>query len=257
MKTANFRFYEELNDFLPPPKRKKKFELNFSGFQSIKDIIESQRVPHTEIDLIIVNGKSVGFDYKLKEGDDVAVYPVFESFDVSSLQRLRAKPLRKPKFVLDVHLGTLARYMRMFGFDAKYQNDFSDEQIIEISLKEKRTILTRDLGILKRSIVTHGYWVRNTKPVKQIEEIIGRFDLRNEIKEFSRCIECNTILKPIEKDKVIDKIPAKVKSRMNEFYICTGCNKIYWKGDHYTKMRLLVDGIKSRLVLNVNPNLQN
>lgn len=245
MKTAHIRFYEELNDFLPLSKRKRRFEINFFGSPSIKDVIESQGIPHTEVDLILVNGTSVGFNYKLKNEDDISIYPLFESFDISKVQRLRAKPLRKPKFVLDVHLGTLAKYMRMFGFDTKYQNDFSDEQIIKISLNEKRTVLTRDIGILKRKEVTHGYYVRNIKPLKQIEEIINRFDLKNEIKEFSRCVRCNTVLRPIPKEKVIDAIPPKVKSRHSQFFYCGVCSKIYWKGSHYDKMKVLIEKMKA------------
>lgn len=245
MKTARIRFYEELNDFLPPQKRKQRYEINFAGTPSIKDVIESQGVPHTEIDLILVNGTSVRFNYKLKNEDDVSVYPIFESFDISSLQRLHAKPLRNPKFVLDVHLGTLAKYMRMFGFDTKYQNDFLDKLIIEISLREKRTVLTRDLGILKQKKLTHGYYVRNTKPVKQIEEVIGRFDLKNVIKEFSRCVRCNTVLRPIEKEKVINEIPPKVRIAHSEFFYCTVCKKIYWKGTHCDKMKVLIEKMKA------------
>ncbi|MBI1938844.1 MAG: Mut7-C ubiquitin/RNAse domain-containing protein [Ignavibacteriales bacterium] len=245
MKTAHIRFYEELNDFLPPPQRKQRFDIHFNGTPSIKDVIESQGVPHTEIDLILVNGTSVRFNYKLKNEDDVSVYPLFESFDISSLQRLRAKPLRHPKFVLDVHLGALAKYMRMLGFDTKYQNDFLDEQIIEISLKEKRTALTRDVGILKQKKLTHGYYVRNTKPVKQIEEIIIRFDLKNEINEFSRCVRCNTILSSIEKEKVINEIPPKVRIAQSEFFYCSVCDKIYWKGTHYEKMKVMIEKMKA------------
>ena len=90
----------------------------------------------------------------------------------------------------------------MLGFDTKYQNYFTDYQIISISVKENRTILTRDLGILKHSDVTHGYWIRNTKPVKQIEEVVGRFNLRNNIEEFSRCIICNSKLNTVDKEKI-------------------------------------------------------
>ncbi len=245
LKTAYIRFYEELNDFLPPSKRKIKYKLTFFGSPSIKDIIESQGVPHTEIDLILVNGKSVKFGYKLKDKDDISVYPVFESLDISKVQRLRPKPLRRPKFVLDVHLGTLAKYMRMLGFDTKYENDYSDEQLINISLKEIRAILTRDLGLLKHSKVTRGYWVRNTKPVKQIEEIVKRFDLNNEVNEFSRCIRCNSVLEPVAKDKVIAQIPPKVKDYQSEFYYCSKCCKVYWKGSHYIKMNSLIKRMRN------------
>lgn len=244
MKTAHIRFYEELNDFLPGAKRKVRYELAFFGTPSVKDIIEAQGVPHTEIDMILINGKSVRFNSKLKEGDDISVYPEFESFDITKVQKLRPKPLRKPKFVLDVHLGVFAKYMRMLGLDVQYRNDFSDAQIIEISLKEKRAILTRDLGILKQGKVMRGYWVRNVKPIEQVKEIVNRFDLSGNIKEFSRCIKCNTLLKPIDKAKVIKRLPPKVKACREEFYYCRKCNKIYWKGSHYEKMRAFIERLK-------------
>ena len=157
MHKIQIRFYEELNDFLPEEKKKKRFTHYYIDRTSVKDLIESFGVPHTEVDLIFVNGESVGFKYKINDGDDISVYPVFESLDISEVQHLRAKPLRKPKFVADVHLGRLTRYLRMMGFDVYYRNDLEDNEIVDISLKEKRTILTKDLGILKRNEVTHGY----------------------------------------------------------------------------------------------------
>ena len=245
MHKATFRFYEELNDFLPKEKRKKRFEHNFIDRASIKDVIESFGVPHTEVDLILVNGESKNFSYIINGGDDISVYPVFESIDISNLQKLRPEPLREPKFILDVHLGTLARYLRMLGFDTNYRNDFSDQEIVKISLKEKRAILTRDVGILKRSEVARGYWVRNTNPVKQVEEIVKRFDLKNQIKEFSRCVECNSILEKIEKEKIIDRLPPKVKAAHNDFLFCKSCDKIYWRGSHYDSMKELIEKLKN------------
>ena len=245
MKTLSIRFYEELNDFLPAKKKKVRYEVNFFGTPSIKDIIESQGVPHTEIDLILVNGKSVRFNYRIKDEDDISVYPIFESIDISQLQHLRNKPLRNPKFVLDVHLRTQARYIRMCGFDAKYENDFSDQQLIDISVTERRAILTRDIGILKNGKVIRGYFVRNTKPVNQIFEIVNRFDLKNLIDEFTRCINCNNKLKHIPKEKLMMQLPPKVKTNYNDFLYCNKCRKIYWKGSHFIKMNYLVEEIKS------------
>ncbi len=241
---AWFRFYEELNDFLPCPKRKKKFLHEFTGKVSVKDMIESMGVPHTEIDLILANGKSVGFDYTVKDRNTISVYPVFESFDISKVQKLRPKPLRNPKFVLDVHLGTLTNYMRMLGFDSLWENNFNDEQIVEISIKEKRTILTRDVGILKRTNVTRGYWVRNTDPQKQIFEVVNRFNLTGLIKEFTRCISCNGKLRRTPKKTVIESLPQKVKEIQEVFYKCEDCSKVYWRGTHYDTMKLLVEKIK-------------
>jgi len=181
MHKAYLRFYEELNDFLPEEKRKKRFIHQFIDRASVKDLIESLGVPHTEVDLILVNEKSVNFKYSINDGDDISVYPVFESFDISDVQHLRPKPLRKPKFVADVHLGRLTRYLRMLGIDVLYTNNFTDDEIVKISVKEKRTILTKDRGILKRNEVTHGYWIRSTKAEAQTEEVLERFHLQNEI----------------------------------------------------------------------------
>lgn len=244
LKTITLRFYEELNDFLPVNKRKKRFTHTFIDRTSVKDLIESLGVPHTEVDLILANGKSVNFSCLIDDGDDISVYPEFESLDISQFQKLRPKPLRNPKFVLDVHLGTLTKYMRLLGFDSLYNNNYSDEEIVKISLKEKRTVLTKDRGILKRSDVTRGYWVRKTKAIEQVEEVVKRFHLQNMIKEFSRCLNCNSTIKIVPKEKIIDRLPRKVKEWQNEFYFCQKCDKIYWKGSHFTKMKGSVEKIK-------------
>jgi len=237
MKIAHLRFYEELNDFLPAAKKKIRFEHKFSGTPSVKDLIESLGIPHTEIDLILVNGKSTDFNRKINDGDDISVYPVFESVDIKEVQHLRENTLRIPKFILDVHLGKLARYLRMLGFDALYRNNYSDDEIVSISGMEARTILTKDKGILKHNKVNRGYYVRNSNPEEQLSEVVLRFDLNKSINEFTRCLECNTILKKIEKNEVADRIPEKVKEKQTDFYICNSCNKIYWPGSHYNKMK--------------------
>lgn len=239
-KTITLRFYEELNDFLPVNRRKKRFEHRIIDRTSVKDLIESLGVPHTEVDLILVNGKSVGFDYLVNDCDDISVYPEFESLDITNLQKLRSKPLCKPKFILDVHLGTLAKYMRMIGLDTLYKNKFTDEEIVKISLKERRAILTKDRGILKRSEVTRGYWIRSSKTIEQLKEVLLRFDLKDQIKEFSRCLLCNSILKKIKKEKILDRLPQKVKELQNAFYICPTCDKIFWKGSHFQRMREII-----------------
>ena len=244
MKAAYFRFYEELNDFLPTEKRKTRFEHHFIDRTSVKDMIESFGVPHIEIDLILVNGKSVDFSYLISDKDEISVYPVFESIDISNVQHLRAEPLREPKFILDVQLGKLARYMRIIGMDTVYKNNSTDDELVDISLKEKRTILTKDRGTLKRNEVTHGYWIRNESPEEQLKEVVDRFDLKNQIREFTRCLECNSLLIKIEKEKIIDRLPPKVKDRQNKFYFCEMCDKIYWQGTHIERMKNIIAKIK-------------
>ena len=244
---AKFRFYEELNDFLPQDKKKTLFTHNFECNPSIKDVIESMGVPHTEIDMILVNGNSVKFSYQLKDKDVVSVYPVFESLDISNVTHLRERPLREPKFILDVHLGRLARYLRMFGFDAIYENNYHDSDIIKLSNKQKWTILTRDVGILKNSEVTHGYWIKSQDPMEQLKEVIVRSDLINFIKPFYRCGECNGIIKKVTKDSVIDSLKPRTKKYFNEFFKCTSCEKIYWKGSHFKKMNNFIEKLKTTI----------
>ncbi len=242
-KKAYFRFYEELNDFLAEEKRKIKFEYKFFGRASVKDMIEALGVPHTEVDLILVNGKSVDFPHIVKDEDEISVYPEFESFDISEVQHLRPEPLRNPKFIADVHLGTLARYLRMLGIDVLYKNDFKDEEIVKISLAERRAILTKDRGILKRSEVTHGYFVRSEFPKEQLKEVIERFHLKSEVKEFSRCLNCNSFLEKANKEEITNRIPPKVAQYQDEFFICRNCDKIYWKGSHFDKMKKLIEEV--------------
>jgi uncharacterized protein with PIN domain len=240
----HIRFYEELNDFIPEVNKKKRFLHQFIDRTSVKDLIESLGVPHTEVDLILVNSKSVGFNYIIKDGDDISVYPVFESLNISDIQHLRPNPLRKPKFVADVHLGRLAKYLRMIGIDVLYKNNFNDDEIVRISLNEKRAILTKDRGILKRNEVTHGYWLRSTKVKEQTIEVLKRFDLKNQIKEFSRCIECNQLLKQVQKKEILDELPLKVAQKQNEFYRCPSCKKLFWKGTHYHRMLSFIQSVK-------------
>ena len=239
--SARFRFYAELNDFLPTGKRHVTFDYSFTDTPSIKDAIEAVGVLHPEVDLIVVNGSSVGWDYHLGAGDDVSVYPVFEAMDISPIVRLRPKPLRVTRFVLDVHLGRLARLFRMLGFDSVYDAGYESTQIIEISAAERRIILTRGRGLLKNRRVTHGYWVRATDPRVQILEVVDRLDLRSQFAPFTRCMECNgKIVEQLLAD-VIDQVPPKARERVKALYQCGECRKVYWEGTHVERMRRLIE----------------
>jgi uncharacterized protein with PIN domain len=237
------RFYEELNDFLPPERRKVQFSHTLSSKVSIKDVIESLGVPHTEVDLILVNQISVDFSHIVQPGDRISVYPVFESFDISPITRLRPKPLRENRFVLDVHLGKLARYLRFLGFDTLYRNDYSDEVLAQISAEGMRILLTRDRNLLKRSIVTHGYYVRSTNPKHQLAEIIRRFQLSPPYPLLSRCALCNSSLTPVPKEQILHLLPVNTQKHYHQFYHCKNCDKIYWKGSHYRNMQKCIQEI--------------
>ncbi len=245
MKSVTLRFYEELNDFLPGGKKKHLFSVAYKGRQTVKDIIESQGVPHIEVDLVLVNGKHVDFGYLVQHEDKISVYPVFESFNISSVSKLRNKPLRKTAFILDVHLGRLKNYLRLLGFDTLYKNDYEDAEIVEISNAEHRIILTRDVGILKRNEVRLGYWIRNIYPRQQTNEVVERFDLYDQIEPFKRCSECNGVIEQVSRESIIDRLQPGTRKYYNEFFRCTGCEKIYWKGSHYTKLNDFISEILS------------
>jgi uncharacterized protein len=241
--TVELRFYEELNDFLPPARRKRAFTVEVDRARSVKDAIESAGVPHTEVDLVIVDGASVGFGHLLRGGERVAVYPMFESLDVAPLVRLRPLPLRDPRFVADTHLGKLARHLRMAGFDTLYGNDWDGDRIVALSLAERRTILTRDLGMLRRREVERGYFVRALESEAQLAEVVAALQLEGLLAPFTRCRECNAPLEDADAGAVSGRIPPKVRDLYDRFRRCPSCARVYWEGTHYQRMQ----GVIARL----------
>lgn len=234
---SEFRFYEELNDFLPPGRRKRSFTHAFAGTPSVKDQIEALGVPHTEVDLVLIDGESVDFARRLHGGERVAVYPMFERFELAGVTRLRPRPLREPRFVLDVHLGKLAAYLRLLGFDALYRNDYRDAEIVRIARAERRIVLSRDVGLLKRATITHGAFLHATDPCRQLREVIDRFQLQARIAPFSRCARCNGRVAPVAREQVLDAVPVNVARTQQRFHRCRDCGQVYWRGSHLTRMR--------------------
>jgi len=243
MKRAEVRFYSELNEFIAPWRRGRPTAYDFEVSGSVKDLIEALGVPHTEVDLVLANGESVDFCYRVKDGDRISVYPPFESMDISPLVRLRPQPLRDLRFVADGHLGRLAAYLRMAGFDTVYRRDYKDEELASISAKERRILLTRDRGLLKRNIVTRGYCVRATNSQQQFAEVLQHFDLAGSVAPFQRCVHCNELLQPTPKELISDRLQPETKQYFGEFSTCPACHRIYWKGSHYRRMQRLIDSV--------------
>lgn len=241
MNRAELRFYAELNDFLPPEKRFTSFPCRFLVSGSVKDLIESEGAPHTEVDLILANGESVDFSYRVRDGDRISVYPVFESLDITPVLRVRPRPLRETRFVLDAHLGRLAGYLRMLGFDVLYRNDYRDEELTRISSREARILLTRDRNLLKCGAIQYGYSVRATNPRRQAREVIERFDLFRAAAPFTRCLRCNEPLQAVPKESVLERLLPTTRECYEEFRQCPSCGRVYWAGSHYQRMQRLVD----------------
>ncbi|HSK08022.1 MAG TPA: Mut7-C RNAse domain-containing protein [Vicinamibacterales bacterium] len=239
---VSVRCYAELNDFLPPSRRQVAFVAECHAGTSAKDLLEGLGVPHTEVDLLLVNGEPVTFDHRLADGDRVVAYPVFEAFDVAAVSRVRPEPLREVRFVLDGHLGRLAAFLRLAGFDALYLRDADDPELAATAAAERRILLTRDQGLLKRREVTHGFYVRGARPARQLREVIDRFDLRRLLRPFTRCMRCNGLLHPVEKHAVASAVPPRSLEAFDQFLQCEGCGRVYWRGSHYERLvRLIAD----------------
>lgn len=229
-----------LIDFLPKREIDYPISHSVSHPTSIKDVIETLGVPHPEVDIIIVNDCSVDFSYQARPGDEFRIYPPGIHPLNSPAIHLIPQDLDFPTFVIDTHLGKLASYLRMLGFDTIYQNDFGDQRLAEISSLEDRTLLTRDLGLLKRKVVIRGYYLRSTTPRYQLIEVINRYKLVNKITPFSRCMQCNGLLKQTHKSTIEMQLQEKTQQYYDEFQICDGCSKIYWKGSHYLHMQSFI-----------------
>ncbi len=206
----------------------------FDGTPAIKDMIEALGVPHTEVALILVNSHPVDFTYNVHTGDHISVYPPFEHLNLPSI--LQPADQGDFRFVADVHLGRLAAYLRMLGFDTLFPEDYRDEELARISSEEGRILLTRDRGLLKRSIVTRGYCVRATDPWLQLEELIKRFDLYDQLAQSQRCTGCNGELHIVPKADVVDRVLPSTLQYYDEFRLCAMCGKVYWRGSHYEQM---------------------
>lgn len=232
MPTAQLKFHGSLNDFLKPGSRNAWISSTSSSPAAIKDAIEAAGVPHTEVRDISVNGHRVAFTYLLTPGDRAEVFPFLQ---------ISASPQR---FVLDVHLGKLAKLLRLLGLDIVYQNRYSDKDIVALIKKEERIVLTRDVGLLKHKVIQWGYWLRSQIPVEQAKEVIRRFELKELMKPFTRCLECNGVLEKADKEKIMEQLLPDTAACFDEYYQCPGCKKVYWKGSHYERMIELVETLR-------------
>ena len=242
---VSFRFYGPLNDFLPAVRRFGRVMRHLRAPASVKDAIEAIGVPHPEVDVIIVNGEPTDFSCTLRDGDSVAVYPRFRSIDVTGFRRAGSDPPDPVRFVADIHLRKLASLLRLAGFDVPLLED--DAHIGALSAAERRVALTRDVGVLKRSIIQFGCWVRNTDPELQLVEVLERFDLADRMQPFVRCMECNTGLVSVDADVVADQLPPGTRECFSEFHRCPGCQRIYWQGSHYDRLVERLERVRRRV----------
>ncbi|NBD09866.1 MULTISPECIES: Mut7-C RNAse domain-containing protein [Corallococcus] len=239
------RFHGALNDFLAPERRGQVLTQVLQGSPSVKDLIESLGPPHPEVDVVLVDGEPVGFGHRVEADTRVDVYPVTVRVSRVAAESRVGPPLpAMPRFVLDVGLGRLSGFLRMLGFDTLWRNDFADDFLARLSRDESRVLLTRDLGLLKRSEVVHGYFPRATDPAHQLVEVVRRYGLTSRMKPFSRCLACNAPLSPATPEEVRGRIPEGVAERQSHFRQCPGCQRVFWPGTHHERMQNLVDTLR-------------
>ena len=229
---AYFDFHPELHCFLPRDKRNVTLALAFKGRQSLKHLIESLGVPHTEVGQVTVNGQARGLDSVPHNGDRIEVRAAAPGCPLEA------------RFLLDSHLGRLAAYLRMLGFDCLYRNDYDDAELAELVQREKRILLSRDRRLLMRKVVQYGYCLRSLEPPEQLTEVVRRFDLADKIRPFHRCLRCNGALQPVSKETVLDRLEPLTKIHYDEFSLCPACDQVYWKGSHVERMEKLIESVK-------------
>ncbi|MFP2901426.1 Mut7-C RNAse domain-containing protein [Corallococcus sp. 4LFB] len=228
------RFHGALNDFVAPERRERTFTHVLQGSPSVKDLIESLGPPHPEVDVVMVDGEPVGFGHRAEADTHVDVYPASVPVPLPEL----------PRFILDVGLGRLSGFLRMLGFDTLWRNDSADALLARVSHEESRVLLTRDLGLLKRSEVVQGYYPRATDPAHQLVEVVRRYGLTSRMRPFSRCLACNAPLSTATPDEVQGRIPEGVAQRHRHFQQCPGCQRVFWPGTHHERMQNLVDTLR-------------
>jgi uncharacterized protein len=237
-------FHGDLSFFLKS--KTPRIERQLSERTSIKDVIEACGVPHTEVDLILVNGRPVDFSAILAQDAVVDVYPPNETHSLLFPEdRLQVRNIEK--FVADGHLGKLVRDLRLLGIDVSYDPAAEDRQLVRTASDEDRALLTRDRRLLMHAAVRHGYYLRSQDPPEQTVEVLRRFNLSSTLRPFSRCLRCNAGLEPVIKAEVFDQLEPLTRIYYERFRRCHGCGQVYWSGSHFDKLRARVEEIRAAL----------
>ncbi len=242
---VRLRFHGDLSVFLRSKAGDAIIERRLAEKTSIKDVIESCGVPHPEVDLILIDEQTVGFDHTVANDAKVEVFSVENRGTDSTEKRLQTVDIKT--FVTDGHLGGLTRNLRLLGFDVAYEQNADDRQLLEVMVRENRALLTRDRRLLMHGIVQHGYCPRSQNAKEQTIEVVRRFDLSGLIAPFTRCLRCNAPLEEAAKADVIDKLEPLTKIYYDQFRRCPDCKQIYWPGSHFPKLQKRIEEIRSRV----------
>jgi len=226
---ARFRFHGDLNDFLHSQRRSVWLDYEFRDRLSLKHAIETFGVPHPEV------GEPSDLNRPLRDGEEIEVRP----------RLYPVPPNGQWRFVLDGHLGRLAKYLRILGFDTLYEAGADDRRLADAAAAG-RFLLTRDRSLLMRRAVVHGLLVRHDEPRRQLEWLAARLGLWGAAEPLRRCLRCNALLEPVAKEKVWERIPPKTRLWCNEYMTCTGCGQLYWPGSHYERMQAWIRALRAK-----------
>jgi uncharacterized protein with PIN domain len=231
--TARVRIAASLRFLLPVRHRRGDVTVPVDGASTIGHIVESLGVPRTEIGELRVGGRSASLTARLRAGDVIDVQPA-----------PRPQLIADPRFVLDVHLGTLARRMRLLGIDTAYRNDADDAELVAQAAAERRVVLTQDRGLLRRRALTAGAYVRGSRPDDQLADVLDRFD--PPLAPWSRCLACNGSLQPVAKQEVQHLLEHGTRRSYAEFARCRACGRPYWRGAHSQRLEAIIAAAAGR-----------
>lgn len=228
---ATIHVHGELADHLPFGRGGRPLVTSFALPVGLRDLVQSTGIPHVEVGRVEVDGVAAWWDRSL-DGDVAAeVWPRYPL----------PHPDPDPRFLLDVHLGKLARLLRLLGLDAVHRREAEDDDLAREAASSGRILLTRDRGLLMRGALSRGRWIRATDPEEQAAEVLAGFRLDTATRPFSRCMECNTPVTQAPPDTV--DVPAGVRSRHRAFRYCPGCGRVYWPGTHAERLAAAVGRI--------------
>lgn len=232
-------FAGELRDHLDRATRDGVVRLTLELPAGLRDVVQSLGVPHVECGEVTVNGEAKPWSSNVADGDEISVrarYPL-------------GSPRLDPRFLLDDHLGKLARHLRMLGFDADHEVGADDSDLARRSVAEARMLLTRDRGLLMRAVLRDGRFIRSVEPTDQAIEVVRSFALATVVEPLTRCLECNELLSAASREEVADRVPASAAVRHDRFGLCPTCRRVYWEGTHVDdlreRIRLILEGAGS------------
>ncbi len=230
----------DLVDLLPKNRRHRTIRLILDRRASIKDIIESQTIPHTEIGRMEMEGRQLSFRHIGENGERIHLHPFSRHTPLTTATVLRPEPLENIAFMCDSTVSRLGRHMRMAGLDTANAPEASLVEVGSQASAAGRILVSRNRDLLKCRTVNFGQLIRSVHHRLQLREVFVRFRPENLIAPFSRCLVCNSTLVAVDKEEILHLLEPLTRKYYHSFKKCSACNKIYWHGSHIVRMEQLL-----------------